>query len=473
MTDLLPHPRPRPRRWRSRLPVLVRVAAAGLVTGGAASLAMGATPASAASVNFTAAATAPILQITEDQPGASSHPELEGEYGYTAVTANPSFGNALATLVWPGALAGNAGTLATVLGGSSVPSQASALNDPVQASAATGSTPTHSEISAPTGSTMSASVDPTGPTDQHETATSALAGGGLGPAGSVGNSTSTSTIDFDTSTAVLSATAASKVSDVEIAGVVKIGTVTSSSSAIAVNGQTPTLAGSTTVHDLTIAGERAYVDGSGVHVGSAGVPAGPAAVESVDTALAATGMKIYFAAPHTTTVGEVAYYYAASVLFFWAPPNSSNTFTMSVGGAAVAVTDSPQADFNGFASDTGGGAVATDSPVATPASVDSTSAPSAPVPAPTAGPAPVLSLPGSPSAAAASAAGPPRLSTLAAGVRIPGGVGAGWFVLVAAAALAGAALTTRVPALLTRRAASACPHSQGPRSSTGNQKEAS
>lgn len=440
-------------------------------------------------VNFTAAATAPIMQVTEDEPTSQFHPEGEGDYGYTLVTANPSAASAIASLLWPGSAAGNAGTLVEVLGG---PSNAGALNDPVQASATSGTNQTHSSITAPTGSTMTASVDPTGPSNEHAAATTALAGGALGPAGSVGHSSSTSTIDFDSDTAVLSVTAANSASNVDVGGVVHVGSVTSSASAKATNGGTPQMSGATSFHDMTVAGEEAYVDGSGVHLGAPGAPAGPAAVDSVDTALAASGMQVYFTAPHTITVGGTSYYYAASVLFYWAPPGdpSSNSFTMSLGGSAVSVTDSAQPGdaLIGLGGDTGGSGTTAAGPgtsaqVAASGVNASGSAPAVsgvggsggiPPSLASAGGPPAtngeqtLSLPASPASAASRTTGGGKASPLAASVRLPGGVGAWWWVLAGLAALLGAALTTRVPGLLHRQAATACPRTGRSASTFGN-----
>lgn len=484
--------------WRLAGAVLVSGALGCLGSGAGAA---GAAPAvsgmaSQASVEFTVAAAAPVLQATEDEPTSQFHPEGEGDYGYTIVTANPSAATALAAVMWPGSAAGNAGTLAEVLGG---PSSLSALNDPVQASATTGTSQTHSSISAPTGSTMSASVDPSATSDPHATATSTMGGGGLGRAGSVANSSSTSTIDFNTSTGVLSATATSSASDLDVGGVVQIGSVTSSASAQAVNGGTPQVSGATAFHNMTVAGEAAYVDGSGVHLGTPGAPAGPAAVDAVNAALAAAGMQVYFTAPHTITVGGTSYYYAASVLFFWAPPNdpSSNSFTLSVGGAAVSMTDSSEPDstsgLGGDSSATGGAggtgsttatgsapdasagvAAAGGLPASTPASAGdgspsaSLAALSSGTPGTTGGA--TLSLPASPAAAASGTAAGGASSPLRASARLPGGVGAGWWVLAVIAALVGAGLTTRLPALLQRQAAAVCPRPGRPASTFDGRK---
>lgn len=465
------------------------VVAAALTVGPA--LLLGGFPAGASevaasvSVNFTAAAMAPVMQVTEDEPTAQFHPEGEGDYGYSQVTASSGTGSALAAVMWPGAAAGNAGTLATILG---APPQATALNDPVQASATSGTSQTHSSITTPAGTAMAASVDPAGPSDQHAEATSTLAGGSLGGAGAVGSSSSHSVIDFDSDHGALSVTARSNAHDISIAGVVHVGSVNSSASAVATGGGTPTVSGSTTFADMTIAGNAVYVDGSGVHTGSPGRPAGPAGVDAIDAALAQAGMEVYFTAPHTVTVGGVAYYYSASVLFFWAPPGdtSHNSFTMSLGGAAVSVTDSADSGLGFDFGSTGGGSGDLVTPAnsapyqaavpVTPSSGGAGGASAAGAPASLAGlsgasPAvagsggpgagATLSLPVSPSAAAGTGGSVPASASL------PVGIGAGWWVLAIIAGLAGAALTTRVPGLLTRQAAAVCPHSTRGRSSFG------
>jgi hypothetical protein len=333
---------------------------------------------------------------------------------------------------------------------------------------------------------MSASVRPEGPDDQHSTATATLAGGGLGATGTIGNSTSTSTIDFNSGTGALSVSAASSASDVSIAGVVRIGSVSSAASAVSTDGATPKLQGRTDFHDMSVAGQAAYVDGSGVHLGTPSSPAGPAEVDAVDAALSASGMEIYFTEPHTVTVGGTAYYYAASVLFYWVVPQdpSHNSFTESLGGAAVSLSDGSNATgipapvFDptpavaatpaspapvsagppmGDSGTTGGGVV--------PVGLAGAAAPTSPglTPAIATAGGTSLSLPAS-AAAASSTAGNPTAAVTPAGVDLAGGAGAGWWVLAGLVTLAGAALTTRVPAMLDRRAAAVCPRERTNRS---------
>ena len=453
-------------------PVSTRRVVVAIAAAGTAAAIVGVFPVRASAtvvpVVYTTEAHAPVFQVTEDEPTSQFHPEGEGDYGYTIVTADPSAQSAMAANVWPGSAAGNAGTLVEVLGG---PNQAGVLNDPAQASAGTGTTPAQT-TSAPSGTTLSASVQPTGPNDQHTTATSSSAGGGFGGQGTIGSSTSTSTVDFRSDTGLLTVLAESTASRIDIAGVVKIGSVTSTASGVAADGATPKLVGTTDVHDMSIAGQPAYVDGSGVHMGSPGKPAGPAEMEAVDAALAASGMKIYSSTPATINVGGTDYYTAASIIFYWLPPGSHNTFTMSLGGAGVGVSDGQNPSFvytpPPFTPTTFGS-----TPPATTPAVAAQAVVSPKVNGATGLPAPVQtpSVAGTPlptsSGVKLDLPAPPAPALVPASVKLPGGIGIGWIILAAAAGLLAAATTTRVPGLLTRQATAPCPRATNPRSSFG------
>ena len=453
------------RRFHSSRPIrrlLLAIAGAGTTAALGGAFPAGAS-ATVVPVVYTTVAHAPVFQITEDEPTASFHPEGEGDYGYTIVTADPSAQSAMAANVWPGSAAGNAGTLVEVLGG---PNQAGVLNDPARASAGSGTTPSQTTTT-PSGTTMTASIQPSGPNDQHTTATTSSAGGGFGGQGSIGNSTSTSSIDFRSDTGLLTVLAESTAQHIDIAGVVKIGSVTSKASGVANDGATPNLGGTTDVHDMSIAGQPAYVDGSGVHMGSPGKPAGPAEMDAVDAALAASGMKIYSSTPTTINVGGVYYYTSASIIFYWLPPGSHNIFTMSLGGSGVAVSDGQNPSFLFTPppfTPTTLGSVAPTPAVATPVVSSRVNTPigSTPISAPSVAP-PALSGSG----VKQDLPAPPAPSLVPAAVKLPGGIGLGWIILAIAAGLVAAATTTRVPALLTRQAAATCPRATSPRSSFG------
>ena len=405
-------------------------------------------------LGFAAAAQAPVMQITEDEPSANFHPEGEGNFDYSLATLNPSNGHALSSVLWPGGAAGNAGTLVAVLGG---PSQASALNDPVRAEAISGTSQTDQSVSAPTGTTMTASVKPDASGDQESQATTNVAGGDLGPAGSVGVTTSSSRI-VSSAAGTVTAAARSTASKVDLGGgVFSAGSVVSSASGTSAGGAKPSFTGQTVFSDLTIAGHEAYVDGTGVHVGSPGRPASSAVQDAVNQALTGAGMEIFFTYPYRVTVGGVSYFYAASVLVYWAPPGDSkdNSFTVSLGGAAVSmdVTPGGGGDLSGLVTgvtgagggtaDSGSGGAAT----AAPATLA--------LPSDGAAVAPPAAL-GHPVRGAGTLVGRPQLAL--SGRVTPTGLGGGWLALVLLAALAGAAGLSRLPALLSAAAtANGCP----------------
>ncbi|HET6914701.1 MAG TPA: choice-of-anchor P family protein [Acidimicrobiales bacterium] len=409
-------------------------------------------PSDGAILSYSVTAQAPLLQLTEDEPTSTFHPEGEGDIGYSFASLNPAGEHALSSLLWPGSAAGNAGTLVEVLGG---PSGQAELNDPVRAEATSGTSQTQQSTTAPTGTEMSATVQPPVPGDQYAASKSALAAGSLGGPVTVGASSSASTIHFDSVTGTLTATATSTLHDLQLdGGLISIGSVTSSATATSLNGDTPTITGSTMYGGLSIAGQSAYVDGSGVHVGTPSNPAGPAALASVDSALQAAGMQVYSTQPAQVTIGEVDYYDASSLLFYWAPPgdNSNNSFTASVGSAAVSMA----AGSSGILSSLGSVAEGTGSFTgsAVPASI----------PAANASPAPVMSLPTGAAPAITAPVAPPAQPTQAAAsslasVSLPGGLGAGWWVLILLGGLAGAGLLGGVPRAVAAkgRGASGCP----------------
>lgn len=458
----LPGRRPRRRAVRAVLGALLGMGSgAGLAVG-----ASGAAPGpawadgSATFQSFQTGAEAPVFQVTEDAPTATFHPQGEGNYNYTQATLDPSRGYGLASLYWPGGAAANAGALLVLLG---APQPASAVADPVRAEAFSGSSQTKQDVTTPTGTQMSASVEPAKPGQQSSTAQTRTAGGTLGPFGSVGQSTSSSSVVLDPASNVLTSTAQTVAGNISIAGgVVTIGSVTSSAKAVSKAAATPAVSGSTVVQDMKIAGQESYVDGSGVHAGSPGHPAPPAQQAVIDTALKGAGMSIYFTDPHTVPIGGVQYYVAGSVLFFWAPPGDTNqdSFTLSIGGSAVSM---------GVTAGSANPALPTVTAPAAPVSpagpdVSQSALASALGPAPS---ATDLSLPSSSNGASISAGvgrgtTGPRSTGVLTGAAVPGGLGWGLWALVVLGGIAGALVLPLVPGLFDKTAAAACPRERRP-----------
>lgn len=435
-----------------------RIAAAGILCGAAACIFGSGAPAGAAVVSdgavlsYSVTVQAPLLQITEDEPTSTFHPEGEGDLGYSFASLDPSGEHALSSWIWPGSAAGNAGTLLEVLG---VASGQSELNDPVRAEATSGTSQTQQSTTAPTGTEMSATVQPPSPGDQYSSSKAAVAAADLGAPLSVAASTSSSTIRFDSASSLLKGEATSALHDVQLdGGLISIASVTSHATATSDNGATPVMTGSTVIQGLTIAGQSAYVDGSGVHLGTPSSPAGPAVQDAVNAALQSAGMQVYSTTPAKVTIGEIDYYDASSLLFYWAPPGdtSNNSFTASVGGAAVSMAaDSSGVNLPGLdlgSSDTGLLAAGTGLAGATPSPVlslptDATPALSTQPPRPSPPPKPVV-----------------RQSGSLAAVSLPGGLGAGWWVLIVLGGLAGAWLLAGVPRAVATsgRDPGACPN---------------
>jgi hypothetical protein len=418
------------------------MAAAGIPLLAAANLAAASTLGS-----YSVAAQAPVWQFTYDFPQANFHPQADSELTYAESDLDPTRSHALSSVAWPGAAGGNLGALIAVLGGPTV----NALNDPVRAEAFSSGT-THQVTGAPSGTTMEASAAPSGNNAQEATATTATGGTSLGQGGALGSSSAKTDISID-QTGRLAATAVSNVDNIDIAGVFKAASLMSSAREESVGGNTPTGSSELAVHDLTIAGQQAYVDGSGVHVGSPGQPPNPAINAIVNKALAGFGMQIYFTAPQQVKIANYTYDYAASILVVWIPPSDSHGdyFTFSFGGAAVAMEAGQGA--SGLPSlsgvppiaaaptpDSGAGSVPVVPPSPATPALSLPSAPAPAVPATRSASRPVTQLA---APASATAAGSPAVPTA-------------WYLLLVLAVIAGAALMTRVPGLLTAGAAARC-----------------
>lgn len=414
-------------------------------------VAVGGSPAHADAIlaSYRVVAQAAGMNWTYDSPTSNFHPQADNELPYAEIDGDPTRAHAISSLYWPGAAGGNLGGLIAVLGGPAI----NGLNDPVRAEASTQST-NQQATAAPTGTTMTASVVPEAYATQEASAAASWAGAQLGQGSSVGavSAMAKHALGKD---GKLVATATNTVKSLDIGGMFHAGLITTSATEQSVGGGAPTRTSTITVHDLTIGGQKAYVDGSGVHMGEPGKPAGSPVVDSVSKGLAGAGMSIYFTEPGKVTIGGVDYDYAPALLVYWAPPGDSNhdVFTFGFGGAAIGMVISggesaSSAGAGGTDLGTGGGQVDTGAlPVGGPGAA-----------------AAVSSSPGSttlqlPAPASSAARSLPRVlgNNRLASARSHGAIGGWWFLLLALAAVAGAALLSRVPALLsTTSAASTC-----------------
>jgi hypothetical protein len=405
---------------------------------------------------YQVVAQASVLQFTYDFPTANFHPQADSELTYAEVDGDPSRAHALSSVMWPGAAGGNFGSLLGVLSPPGVPpppnSVLSALNDPVRAEAATGAT-TEQATTAPSGTAMKAAVIPETSAIAQEANSQTTSGGlSLGPGGSIGASSSTAKHVLGRN-GKLVATAQTFVSNVDIGTTFHAGSITTSATEQSVSGKAPTGSSAITVHDLVIAGQQAYVDRAGVHMGQPGKPAGSAVADAVNKALAGAGMQIYFTAPQRVSIGGTSYEYSASILVYWEPPQNSHgdVFTFSSGGAAIGMVVSPGLATTAGGIEVVGGGAGTSIPAgATPVAV----------PANPGSPVLQLAAPATGVGATPEAVSGAGSQSLAAGqpasAIAPAGIETWWLVLLAIAALAGMALLPRLPALLTNAAAPEC-----------------
>lgn len=291
--------------------------------------------------SFSLTATAPGQQFTYDYPSATPHPQAEGEVPESVANLNSSpQGYALATIAWPGPLAGNAGTTSQLLNLGVPPSQANELNDPARAEARTGSGPPTVTNNSVPGTSMTATATPAAVDSDATT----VGLSGPAPQSGSGNTETHSSVKL-TGAAQAVATAHSVVHNVSLAGgLVTISSVTSTATATT-DGVKGTASGGTVVSGMKIAGQPAYVDEHGLHVGQSGpsAPVNSIAAAIANQALAGFGMKVAVSQPQTQAQGAHVSYDAGNVVFYWPVPSDSHgdTFTVTFGGASVSVTASP------------------------------------------------------------------------------------------------------------------------------------
>jgi hypothetical protein len=304
--------------------------------------------------SYTLSATAPGFEMYEDEPSANAHPEGGGQAPYSTSALVSGSGYGLSSIAWPGATEANADKVALLLfpkevQGVPVPDAVAALvktaapaaNYPIRAEARTGENRPDATLDAQ-GATLKAHADPL------LAQATATMKGATGQAGfSFGNAETIANSVLSDNAG--QASADSKVTKIDIGGVIKIDSVTSHAEAATNGVAAEAPKGSTVVQGMTVAGQPAYVDEQGVHVGSEqGQPANVVASQIANQALNSGGFFFYVSQPQSEQAGASASYTAGSLLILWIPPGnpSKNVFTIALGGSRVAVTAVPGSDFN-------------------------------------------------------------------------------------------------------------------------------
>lgn len=279
-------------------------------------------------------ATSGGQQFYADNLAATAPGSAAGGVPWATADLGRSSSHALASVAWPGALAGNAGSLLLLLGGSPcVPGDDPVTHQPIPVVGGLCdeaapipqqvmdqyhylNTPVRAEAQYPTNPTASQTV-PGASMEAATTASSAVS------AAMVGGGYSSDEVSFGTSrslsqlemTGPRSATsvASSYLKDLKLAGgVLSIDSVASRAVATT-TGDTATASGGTTISGLEVGGIPVAVDGSGVHAAGNDVPAGTA-TEAVKSILANAGVQLYATSPTKQVAGGSGSYRAGSLV---------------------------------------------------------------------------------------------------------------------------------------------------------------
>lgn len=414
------------------------------------------------------AADAGGQRIIADKLANQSPGTVDSGVPYAEAGMTQSTGHALSSVAWPSSLAGNAGSLLALLGPNPctpgdvgpialpppvkptcspvgipgpVMDQYHYLNSPVRAEAQYPTKP-QADSSVP-GGTMTASAG-----ESASRADALIGGAVVSDVESLGTVRATSSVALTGAQAAV-ADAVSTMSDISIdGGIITIGSVESHAHG-QTDGVVASSTGSTTVHDMKVAGTPVYVDATGVHAGSATAPV-DSATSTVNQALSGAGFTIRLTQPTSVTKHGTTTYTAQSVIIDW---NQGMTFVFG-GAHIVAGATRPYAlDLPSFTPATGavpvpappGGAVA---PPAEPAGA---------LPAPVAGDVPAGVGP-QPQVAPAS----PPLATVAAPGKLPGGIDPWWVVGCLVVGGLAMALLQRLPDDVLADTGSPCPLEEAP-----------
>jgi hypothetical protein len=265
-----------------------------------------------------------VQAFMDDGTGARSA-EAEIPESTADLRAGP-VGRAFSSIVWPGPIAGNLGSLLRVLQ-PSLPPTVTALNDPIRAQATTGQNPPTSTLSLPD-VTMTATAS-----DQlvEARATVGTLTAESGPTSGFSSYGSASLRN-----GAPSGSASASASGVSLAaGLLKIGAVTSTASASS-DGNKGAGTASTVVAGLSVAGVELTVDDHGLHLGATGVALNGMINRLADELLASAGIQVALGVPTRTVNGASATMVAPALVVTIKLP--SGVLGLVLGGAQASVS---------------------------------------------------------------------------------------------------------------------------------------
>jgi hypothetical protein len=356
-------------------------------------------------------------------------------------------GHALSSMAWPGPAAGNAGSLANVIGTPLPPEVVANANDPVRAEAQASGGNRQEQTVGP----MSAVVD--GASSEAATTLSDFAAPGIVSAARI-VTRSRSFLDNGKATAV----AETQLQGVEIAGVLHIDSLLTTAKG-STDGTVATTDKQVVISGVTVQGQQASIDDKGIHVAPVADQPNPLlpVVDAANQALAGMTMKAYFTQPiEEHTEGGAAVVNTGALIIDWNAGGSGQHLMAVLGGAGVNVSATPGSDFG-----LGGG----DLEIPTPSlSAPAPSFDSSPVQAVAAPTQRLIAAP-KPAPVAKKKAVAAPLATAPVSANYPDSVPLGWVVIgVIGMMLAGLGLhQLRGRALAMAAASTTCPLERGTR----------
>jgi hypothetical protein len=248
----------------------------------------------------------------------------------SANLSNGPVGYGLSSVLWPGPMASNAGTLVLVLR-PDAPRQVTLLNDPLRAEARTGQKPPTTTNNSIPGTLMTATAN-ADLVEAQATVNNSAGPGTFGP---------TQTHALATLVGATGRAASSSlVQNINVAaGAVKIDSVSSVANATT-DGVNTGGEAHTTVNGLKIAGQPATIDDTGLHIGALNQPANAVANQIAQQALSKSGATLTLSKPTKETTGATTTVTAGSLVVSW-NAGSGSVFTVTIGGATATVTAVP------------------------------------------------------------------------------------------------------------------------------------
>jgi hypothetical protein len=285
---------------------------------------------------FDVTADATGIGVSFGDPASQPYPVAAGflPNSNAQLSAGPS-GQARASILWPGPLLGNAGSLANVIGTPLPPEVVSNANYPIVAQASSGAGGSDSDTLGP----MTAKVE--GGDSRASTSLSDVSAPGVVSAARV-ITTSRSYLENGRAVSV----AESVLEGVDVGGVVKIATVRTVARGVT-DGVAATTSQEVTLSGVTVGDQPATIDREGLHVGGGTAPVG-GVLDAAKPAFDGFGMKAFITDPlKQEASGGAALIESGSVVFEWSPPGSGQFFTVVLGGSSVRVRATPGSEFGG------------------------------------------------------------------------------------------------------------------------------